>query len=270
MKLLDYVRKKMLGACAGLVLLGTGVRLINVHRAHVDQGLVDAVTQGNLASAHRLLAEGAQVDVPVLAPVTKPTPATYFHNSLHGILRAPHRAKTTPLMLAVASGQRDMADLLLRYHAQVDPRDEYGFTPLSMALSVRRPNLVRLLLAHGADPNAVNDLNMPPLCWALLMRQTDSALALIEAKADPNAKDDDGMTALYLAELEQEPRVAQALLSHGADPNSMFEGFSVLRLAEEQGDSVTVQVLRHLGAHSFTVPLSSPPASSPHQKSYGK
>lgn len=58
----------------------------------------------------------------------------------------------TPLTSAIASKKLDLAELLLRYKADVDGKETYGMTPLGVAITDNYIEGVLFLLSHGADP----------------------------------------------------------------------------------------------------------------------
>lgn len=241
--------RRAAGALAGFILgavLAAG--LYRLHVARIDQGLIDATEAGDIGSMRRSLAAGADPNVWVPGRETKPTPATFFHNALHGELRIPRPPRTTLLTIAVMDAHLDEAALLLKSGARVDTPDEYGFTALTSAITGGRLAVVELLLRHGANPNAPNQLHMPPLIWAIMLRQTPCALALLKFGANANAMDGDGIPALYLAVLEREERLTSELLARGADPNTQYRGWPVLRLALSERDSRLVWMLALSGA----------------------
>ncbi|OCT62668.1 protein phosphatase 1 regulatory subunit 27 [Xenopus laevis] len=57
---------------------------------------------------------------------------------------------------AVLSGNLECVKLLIKYGADIDQRDENGWTPLHMACSDGYPHIARYLLSLGAQPDAVN------------------------------------------------------------------------------------------------------------------
>ena len=65
--------------------------------------------------------------------------------------------KVQPLHAAVAAHSLDAVSLLLDCAADVNARQQVGYTPLMGAASAGREDLVDLLLRHGADPSAVSE-----------------------------------------------------------------------------------------------------------------
>lgn len=73
----------------------------------------------------------------------------------------------TPLLEAAAWGNRDVAELLLANHADVNAKKFDGVTPLHWAVKQGNRELVELLLANHADVNAKDFLGVTPLHWAV-------------------------------------------------------------------------------------------------------
>ena len=75
--------------------------------------------------------------------------------------------KQKPYLLALHNassfGHVDVATLLIRYHSDVNARDNWSYTPLHEAASKGRTQLCTLLLAHGANPHNRNQENQTPL-----------------------------------------------------------------------------------------------------------
>lgn len=96
------------------------------------------------ATAARLLIEaGAEVDTPSQNP---------FH--------------VTPLHSAAASGNLEIAGLLLENGADANARQQSGFTPLHSAAQNGQVEMAKLLLEHGADIQAVNEAGQNALAIA--------------------------------------------------------------------------------------------------------
>ena len=63
----------------------------------------------------------------------------------------------TPLMVALAEGQKNAVEMLLQLGADVNAQDSNGFTPLHYASAPfwqESPTLIDTLLSHGASPTA--------------------------------------------------------------------------------------------------------------------
>jgi uncharacterized protein len=65
--------------------------------------------------------------------------------------------RVQPLHAAIAAGSAEVAGLLLDEGADVNARQQAGYTPLMGAAAAGREDLVELLLAHGATVAAVSD-----------------------------------------------------------------------------------------------------------------
>ncbi|KAM8945676.1 protein phosphatase 1 regulatory subunit 27 [Pelodytes ibericus] len=63
---------------------------------------------------------------------------------------------------AVLSGNLDCVKLLIKYGADIEQRDENGWTPLHMACSDGHPHIARYLLSLGACQDVVNSEGETP------------------------------------------------------------------------------------------------------------
>jgi serine/threonine-protein phosphatase 6 regulatory ankyrin repeat subunit A/serine/threonine-protein phosphatase 6 regulatory ankyrin repeat subunit B len=87
----------------------------------------------------------------------------------------------TVLDFAAATGNLELAELLIAAHVDVNHRDIVGYSALHTAVKTHHLEIVRLLLSHGADINIANELGKTPLYYAsnnAAMRQV-----LVEAGA---------------------------------------------------------------------------------------
>ena len=102
--------------------------------------------------------------------------------------------------------------------AEVNARDNNGWTPLHVAVQVGASDIVKELLTRGADPNAKQDLGSTPLHFALV-RENAKTAAIVEMLvghgADVNAATNSGETPLTLAQ-SLSLRIAEFLLAGGA------------------------------------------------------
>ncbi|MHB1308696.1 MAG: ankyrin repeat domain-containing protein, partial [Limisphaerales bacterium] len=74
--------------------------------------------------------------------------------------------EVTPLHVAVANQNLDIARFLLEHGAEVNARDAEARTPLHFAIKYRDLELIRLLLDAKADPDARDSVGWTPLKWA--------------------------------------------------------------------------------------------------------
>lgn len=72
-------------------------------------------------------------------------------------------------------------------------------TPLHIAVATRNLQLAKFLLDHGADVNARDADGRTPLHFAVYRRDLDLIRLLLDAKADPDAKDASGVTPVAMA-----------------------------------------------------------------------
>ena len=107
--------------------------------------------------------------------------------------------RKTALIIATASGNRDISGLLLDKGADPNLADEGGFTALHYAASDKNgADLVRALFTHGAHPNprttkdsreyvyaGVNLTGATPLFLAASLGNVETARALVRVGADP-------------------------------------------------------------------------------------
>jgi len=87
----------------------------------------------------------------------------------------------SPLHLAVRSGNRDLAALLIEKGAEVDVRDEGDYTPLHNAAWNGNLEMVKLLLDAGANITARSYAGSTPLSCANSSKQAE-VIQFIETK----------------------------------------------------------------------------------------
>jgi hypothetical protein len=148
-----------------------------------------AASQGDLATAQRLLDQGAfEVDV----------------RSNYGV---------TPLMHAATYGHLDMARLLISKGANINAQGGVsGGTALSSAARVGHKEMVLLLLEHGASVDAPNTDGCTPLHLTAYDGHVETARVLLVNGANPNANNKDGLTASDMAKKYGHPGLVDALV----------------------------------------------------------
>jgi ankyrin repeat protein len=141
----------------------------------------------------------------------------------------------------------DVVKLLLANGADVNARDDVGWTPL---MSAQYDNeVVKLILDAGAEINAKNNDGRTALMLAAEDGETQIVSLLLTKDNAINTKDQWGRTALAWSAYNGHADVVNALLTKGAH----FEvrdntGQTALMLAAENGHSEVVKILLAAGA----------------------
>ncbi|KAL7669648.1 hypothetical protein ACOME3_010295 [Neoechinorhynchus agilis] len=134
-----------------------------------------------------------------------------------------HTSIETPLMYAIRNENLPITELLIRYGASVNYKDELcGFTPILLATGTCNLPIISLLLAKGANVHAKSLERNNVLHW-LAYGQRDSVrclTTLIQHGAYVNEPNSKGRTPLMIAAGKSKPRMCRALLSWGASLNA--------------------------------------------------
>jgi hypothetical protein len=148
-------------------------------------------------------------------------------------------AGDTPLHVAAATYQRDIAEELVSLHANVSARNRRGAEPLHYAAdgspgsALWNPDaqyaVVEFLIKAGANPNCEDKSGVAPLHRAVRTRCTAAVQALLNNGADARRRNKSGSTPLHLAiqntgrgssgtaaAREQQAKIIHLLLDHGA------------------------------------------------------
>lgn len=125
----------------------------------------------------------------------------------------------TLLHYAASSGQTEIVELLLRYRANINARNNNGDTPLHKAVYEQRENIVRILLERGARI-VVNKNKKTPLHMAATGRNVDIVELLLMHGANPNIQDSHGNTPLLNATgMHGREKIIKLMLEYGAMVN---------------------------------------------------
>jgi ankyrin repeat protein len=136
------------------------------------------------------------------------------------------RYKAIPLHSAARFEKFEMVQRLIEYDADIDARDEDGWTPLywaSIGDHFKDSSLLRLLLGHGADVNARANDGSTPLHRASGNGALEIMRLLLEHGADVGAVNADCKTALQvmgtIREVDQGRRdeIRRLLVDYGAN-----------------------------------------------------
>ena len=157
-----------------------------------ERPLLQAVEDGNLKKAQKLIAKGADAN----------------QTNSYGF---------TALSVAAGRGDEKMTQLLLQSGADANRRSSpTNETPLHRAAQWGNRPTIRLLLAAGAHVDDTDASGWTPLFMATLTGKLDGIEELLAAGANINARSASGWTALKEAEMREYKNVAERLKLAGA------------------------------------------------------
>ena len=107
--------------------------------------------------------------------------------------------------------------------ADVNAKDDGGWSPLHSASTLGHKKIAELLIDKGADVNAQSDGGSTPLHAAPQGGHKGIAELLIAEGADVNAKDDGGRTPLHGTAYWGRKEIVEVLIANGADVNVNIE-----------------------------------------------
>ena len=133
--------------------------------------------------------------------------------------------------------------------ADVNAKDNDGWTPLHIAASKNHREIVELLIAKGADVNATGESSsvfiwqggFTPLHYVAVNGHKEILELLISEGADVNAKADNGLTPRDWAINRSHTKIANLLRTYGGKTSSIHFGVG-------DGDLAGVQALLDAGA----------------------
>ena len=151
-------------------------------------------------------------------------------------------AGDTPLHIAAAAYETDIAEELVSRGAHVRSRNRRGAEPLHYAVDgipgsdawdpEAQYAIVEFLIQAGANPNATDNSGVAPLHRAVRTRCAAAVRALLVNGADARMRNKRGSTPLHLAvqnsgrggtgtaaAREEQQEIIRLLLSHGARPS---------------------------------------------------
>jgi TPR repeat protein len=140
-------------------------------------------------------------------------------------------------MKAARNGESEKVRDLLEYGADVNAKNENGFTALMFAATLGHAEVVDILIKAGADVNAESSERTTALMGAATTGEAEIARVLIRAGADLNASSTFGDNALRTALDMGRTNVVQALLDAGADV-SVVSVEDMIRLGRTLQDDV--------------------------------
>ena len=194
-------------------------------QAVLDENLLAAARDGNVAAAMDWLAQGANPDA---------MPPAGARDQRSALVLAAELADTHLLRALIAKG----ADVN-RAHA--------GLTPLlatTRACHEGRPEMVTSLIANGADPARADADGNTPLHHAALCAEPAVAAILIDAQAPLEARNREQATPLAVAAAAANWPVLRFLAEHGAHADAAMP--HAAGIADDDPEGVRV-LLKHKG-----------------------
>lgn len=223
-----------------------------------DTPLSFAARRGDLRAASFLLWLGATVVPPGIPQDKQPVFIAEQHGDsqmvdlLHAaVASAPvSRKDTAALGIPAASILRRFADAsragdlngteqAIMEGADINKRDDHGFTALARAVGDGHADLVTMLLMDGADPNTAANDGRTPLMSSMQFVGFDGKrieLMLILAGANVNAVTRDGNTALSYAVSERNNFAVPWMIWRGADVHMRTHVGNLMQIAQGSPD----------------------------------
>ncbi|KAF7952197.1 uncharacterized protein EAE97_001694 [Botrytis byssoidea] len=156
---------------------------------------------------------------------------------------------TPPLDIACSIGSLESVKLLLEANADIDCRDDLGWSVLQTAAYFGHHEIVRELSSMGADKSYTGDEEQP-LSIALKHDFSNCCRALVEAGA-PTTASEGSRPPLWFSVDYLNKEICELLLKHGADPNwkAGSDHAPILTRAVQRGGNVElVKLLLDNGA----------------------
>jgi len=202
-----------------------------------EDTLFDAVNADDVARAHALIAEGADVNEAGLYGTALHLAAAKGHIWLMRTLidagadleARGEPASAHPLHAAIFNNQIEAANLLIARGAGLDARDDWGRTPLGIAATFGSVAAAQTLLAAGADPLAQNEVyGETPIHVAASAGHIALVQLFLDRGIDVNVRSGrDGEAPLHYAVHWARLPMIEFLAARGAD----------LNLPDEHGDT---------------------------------
>jgi hypothetical protein len=160
-----------------------------------------------------------------------------------------YKERREELIKAIEKGDKEKVKELLDKRAEINIRDNDGWTPLMYASKNNDLEIIKLLLEKGANVNLTDKYGQTALILASANGHKEAVELLLEKGADVNIQDEDGWTALMFASQNGYKEVVELLIEKGADVNAKDNlGKTALMLAAQNGHEEIVELLKSYGA----------------------
>lgn len=215
----------------------------------INERLVQAADQGDLATVKDLLAQGADIRsqnwlefTPLTAAAGQGQGGDSPGNRLGTVqallavgadVNATARLERAPLHWAAYGSDVAITKALLDAGADVNQADALGHTALTIAAKYGTAEQIQTLVQAGADPEVRPEIEGGKSALVLAIKRADSPFppdrerpdrvkadkvrALLEGGARIDHQDCDGLTALHVSAWNDLPETTRVLLEYGAD-----------------------------------------------------
>ena len=217
------------------------------NKSKVSEKLIDYVNEGNVKEVENILKEyNSYVNNRNYEGFTLLSLAVIRNNIEMAELLLKYKAdinavvdiKSSVLMIAVDNNNMEMVKLLLSYGADIDYQGFRGITALFSALEYDRKEnieMVKLLIKNKADVNIAYNGDRgneeTPLMYAAMEGYKETVKILIENKALVNKRNRNNVNALIYAYMFGHDDIADILLQNGSD--SLDKSLKVCNLNKE-------------------------------------
>lgn len=248
------------------ILIKKGAHINQLYNGHYP--LYHAFVAKKFKSIHYLLENGANpnfwgevkgCDTPLevaLASGNIEIATLLVKNGAH--LNIKGKSGITPLLKATIIGNIQLITLMLERGANPNSAPDNGVTPLLIASGNENIELMTLLLNTGANPDATNAIwrGLTPLMWSIDRGNIELVTLMLEKGANPNNPSNERLTPLAMAEYHNNIELMILLLKYGANPNATDttrKGPTLLMGAARRGDIELVKLLLEKGADSNVI-----------------
>lgn len=130
------------------------------------------------------------------------------------------RTKNTPLILAMANGNRECAQILLDHGADLNMPNGFGWLPIHEACQQGWEDWVEMTLSNAMNLSDRRDRQeTSPLLIAVQHGHEAIASRLVAAESDVNAQNEQGVSPLMLAIERQSATLVGQMMENKGDPS---------------------------------------------------